>query len=74
MIHWELARKGNFEIVTEWWKHRPVPVMHNSYFKLLWDFTIHTDRHLVHNRPDIVCIAFLQKHCYLIDIAIPGDS
>ena len=74
MIHWELARKGNFEIMTKWWKHRPVPVMHNSYFKLLWDFTIHTDRHLVHNRPDIVCIAFPQKHCYFIDIAIPGNS
>ena len=74
MIHWELARKGNFEIVTKWWKHRPVPVMHNSYFKLLWDVTIQTDRHLVHNHPNIVCIAFPQKHCFLIDITIPGDS
>ena len=34
-IDWELAKKGNFEIVTEWWKHHPVPVMHNSYFKLM---------------------------------------
>ena len=73
--HDAVARiKGNFEIVTKWWKHRPVPVMHNSYFKVLWDFTIYTDRHLVLNRHDIVCIAFPQKHCYLMDIAIPGDS
>ena len=74
MIHWELGRKGNFEIVTKWWKHCPVPVMHNSYFKLLWDFTFQTYQHLVHNRPDIVCIAFPWKHCYLIDIAIHGNS
>ena len=23
--------------------------------KLLWDFTIQTDRHLLHHRPNIVC-------------------
>ena len=42
--------------------------------KLLWDFTIQTDRRLLHNRPDIVCIDFVMNHCFLIDIAIPGDS
>jgi len=74
IIHWELARKGNFEVVSNWWEHHPVSVLHNSCFKLLWDFTIQTDHHLVHNRPDIVYIDLVQKHCYLIDIAIPGDS
>ena len=42
--------------------------------KLLWDFTIQTDRRLLHNRPDIVCIDFVMNQCFLIDIAIPGDS
>jgi len=28
----------------------------------------------LHNCPDIVYIDFVHKHCYLIDIAIPGDS
>ena len=27
-----------------------------------------------HNRPDIVCIDCVMNHCFLIDIAIPGDS
>ena len=42
--------------------------------KLLWDFTIQTDRHSPHNRPDIVCVSLTKKHAFLIDIAIPGDS
>jgi len=28
----------------------------------------------VHNRPDIVCVDLLRKHCFSVDIAIPGDS
>ena len=48
--------------------------MYNGYFKLLWDFNIQTDLHLVHIHSDIVCIALPQKHCILIDIAIPGNS
>ena len=49
-------------------------VMQNSSMKLLWDFTIQTDRHLSHNGPDIVCVDFIKNHCFLIDVAIPGDS
>ena len=40
----------------------------------LWDYTIVTDRHLCHNRPDIVLSYLQQKKIYLIDISIPGDS
>ena len=51
-----------------------MPAMHNSNLKLIWDFTIQTDQHLVHNHPDIVYVDILQKHCFLIEILIPGDS
>ena len=37
-------------------------------------FTNQTDQHLVHNHPGIVYVDILQKHCFLIEIAIPGDS
>ena len=49
-------------------------VMQNSSMTLLWDFTIQTDRHLSHNHPEIVCVDFIKSHCFLIDVAIPGDS
>ena len=42
--------------------------------KILWDFTIQTDQHLLHDRPDIVCLSNLNKTAYVIDIAVPGDS
>ena len=42
--------------------------------KILWDFTIQTDQHLLHDRPDIVCLSYHNKTAYVIDIAVPGDS
>ena len=47
--------------------------MCGSASKLLWDFTITTDHHLIHNRPDIVHVSN-RNHVYLIDVAIPGDG
>ena len=55
---WELAKHGGFEISDKWWEHFPLPIFHNDLLKLLWDFTVQTDRHLPYNRPDIVCVGF----------------
>ena len=55
IVHWELAKRGGFNIVENWWDHHPMSVMQNSSMKLLWDFTSQTDRHLSHNHPDSVC-------------------
>ena len=73
-IAWELARRGGFEHTSKWWEHCPLRVMQNACMKLLWDFTIQTDRHLTHNRPDLISIDLTRKHAFLIDIAIQGDS
>lgn len=64
IIHWELARRGGFEYIAKWWKHYPLPVMQNACIKLLWDFTIQTDRRLTHNRPDLISIDFTRRHAF----------
>ena len=66
LVHWELAKKGGFEINDKWWEHCPLPVLHNNSMKLLWDFTVQTDKHLTHNRPDIICLDFTMNCCFLL--------
>ena len=39
----------------------PLLVMQNGCMKLLWDFTVQTDRHLTHNRPDLISTDFIRK-------------
>ena len=63
----------DLNILAKWWEHYPLPVMQNACMKLLWDFTIQTDRHLTHNRPDLTSIDLTRKHVFSIDIAIPED-
>ena len=71
LIHYELSKLGVFSVAGECWLHK---VLENSSLKILWDFTIQTDWHLLHDRSDIVCFSFHNKTVYIIDIAVPGDS
>ena len=57
IVHYELAKQGEFHVVNKWWLHHPSPVLENLSMNLLWDFTIQTDRHLPHKRPDILCVS-----------------
>jgi len=70
IIHWELSKQGGFGIDDKWWTHQVLPVMENTFMKLLWDFTIQCEKHIPHNRPDIICVDYLRKIIYLIDVAI----
>ena len=48
-------------------------VVRNDHVKILWDFPIQADKHLLHNRPDIVLINY-KEQTFLIDIAVPRDE
>ena len=48
--------------------------MENKDLKVLWDFTVQTDKHLQHNRPDILIVHKKKTECQIIDVACPGDS
>ena len=43
----------NLEHSKNWWVE-PDKVVRNNHANILWDFSIQTDKHLLHNRPDIV--------------------
>ena len=49
-------------------------MLENEGCKILWDFSIQTDKVIEHRLPDIVCINKIVKRCLIIDIPIPGDQ
>ena len=73
-IHWDLSAKCGFERELNWYDHKPNPVCESERFKLLWDFKIETDRHIDHNKPDIVLLNKEIKSCLIIDVACPFDT
>ena len=49
-------------------------VEENEEVKLLWEFTIQTDREIHHRRPDIVIQKKRAKKTIILDIAVPRGS
>lgn len=73
-LHWDLCRAYGLEHAGKWYEHKPEPVIENQDVKILWDFTIQTDKKISHNRPDIVLIDKRNSKCQIIDVACPGDK
>ena len=49
-------------------------MLKNEGCKILWDFSIQTDKVIEHRRLDTVCINKITKGCLIIDITIPEDQ
>ena len=60
--------------MNQWYDVEPQPVVMNNESKVLWDFTIQTDKEITAVRPDIVFINKKDKMALLIDIAVPRDD
>ena len=74
IVHWELARKFNFEAKDKWYQYEPDSVLENEDYKILWDFTIQTDHVIESRRPDLVVVDKKRRTCKINDFAVLEDS
>ena len=73
-LHCCLCLQFGFPVVKEWWKHNPKSVEESESVKLLWDFTITTNRTIHPNRPDLILVLKEERRTYLIDFSRPFDN
>ena len=73
-IHWTLCNHYGIETTNRWYDHKPEPVVNIKNITILWDFSIHTDRTIKANRPDIVIKDKQNKTCQLIEVSVPSDG
>ena len=64
----------DLEFNHKWYNQVPDSVLENEGRRILWDFSIQTDKIIEHRLPDIVCLEKIAKSCLIIDIAIPEDQ
>ena len=74
IVHWHLCKKYGISVEKEWYKHQPDSVCENDCAKILWDFSIQTDKAIKARRPDLVVVDKAKNTVTIIDIAIPADS
>ena len=77
IIHWNYCKKFGFACTEKYHEHfveTKMKVLENDEVKLLWDFSIQTEKRIEHNKPDIVVLDKKQKLCLIIDVACPFDT
>ena len=50
-VYRAICAEYNLEHSKDWWVE-PEKVVRDDHAKILWNFPIQTDKHLLHNRPD----------------------
>lgn len=60
--------------VDPYYRYKPQSVLEDEQIKLYWDRTIHTDRSVQHNRPDITVVDKRRKKVSIIDIAVVNTN
>ena len=48
-------------------------MLENENFKILWDFSIQTDKEIRANRPDIIFVDKREQTVMFVDVTIPND-
>ena len=74
ILHWKLCKKWGFQNGDTWYNHDPQKVLENDKCKILWDFSIQTDKKLEHNKPDITLLDKESKSTLLIDPLCPFNT
>ena len=73
-LHWKICRHYGLPCHEKWYEHKPPPVLEGKDVTLLWDFSVHTDRTIQANRPDIIIKDVRARKCLIIDMAVPSDK
>ena len=73
-LHWSICKKYNLPSNNKWYEHLPEKVVENEEAKLLWDYSIQTDRVIQARRPDLTLVDKNKKSVSLIDVSVPWDS
>ena len=73
-LHVDIYRHYGIKVEAEcWYQHKPEQVMDNEKTTILWDSPIITDRHVPHNKPDIVIQEKKSDRCQIINVALQSD-
>ena len=73
-VPWNLCKKYQMLWSNKWYGHQPQPVTENEKAKLLWDYTVRTNRVIPAHQPDLTLVDKTNNKVSLIDVAVPWDS
>jgi len=74
VLHSHLSRFYSLPLSSgSWYSHKPMPVSENSGAKLLWDYGIVTEGHVLSTCPDIVLYDYESSAIQYFEVSCPAD-
>ena len=73
-VHWNLCKKYQMSCSNKWYEHQPQSVTEIENGKLLWGYSIRTDRVISAHRPDLTLVDKTNNKVLLKDVVVPWDS
>ena len=73
-MHWKICKEFGTKVKERWYEHEPMTITRKDSITILWDMSIHTDRTIPANQPDIVLKNKKGKTCLFIDTTIPLET
>ena len=70
-IHWTLCKHYEIPHTEKWYEHTLEPVAEGKNVTIPWGFTVHTDRKIDANRPNIIIKNHEEQTCIMMDVAVP---
>ena len=74
VVHQNLCKKYQMPCSNKWYEQQIQPVTENENAKLLWDYSIRTDRVIPAHRPDLTLVDKTINKVSLKYVAVPWDS
>ena len=53
-MHWKICKHYDIAVPSRWHEHKPSTVFEGKDVVILWDMSIHTEKEITANKPDIV--------------------
>ena len=73
-LHWILCKKYQMPCDNKLYEHQPQPVPENDNTKLIWDYSIRTDRVIPAHLPNFTLVDKTNNKVLVIDVVVPRDS
>ena len=73
-MHGILCKHYEIPHTEKWYEHTLEPVVEGKNVTIPWGFTVHTDRKIDVNRPDIIIKNQEERTCIMMDMTVRSDQ
>ena len=74
LLRWTLCNYYEISHTEKWYQHAPESEVEGKNVTILCDLTVHANRKIDANRPDLIIENHEERNCIMMDMSVPSDQ